>query len=177
MCSLKLSANGRNIVGCYMSVATVLFCTPFCMLLDAIAHSLKPVKLLAPCKWPNCWAGSRYVRLHLAYGPVHKYPFSFENGDFFLRFGLLSTRIRWKRSPKTHLFKNALQSYVQTDENVHALWVMLPYFYCLAFSRIDGRKRFEYIRYLWTRTFWKQNRKISVFCFQKYPDTCGWGLN
>ena len=45
----------------------------------------------------------------------------------FLRFGLPSTRIRWKRSPKTHLFKNALQSgdfwkrrlfvYVWKDEN------------------------------------------------------------
>ena len=46
---------------------------------------------------------------------------------FSLRFGLQSTRIRWKRSPKTDLFKNALQGgdfwkrrlfvYVWTDKN------------------------------------------------------------
>ena len=53
--------------------------------------------------------------------------FFFENGDFYFRFGLPSTRIRWKRSPKTKLFKNALRSgdfrkrrlliSVWTDEN------------------------------------------------------------
>ena len=47
--------------------------------------------------------------------------------DIFLRFGLPSTRIWWKQSPKTHLFKNALRSedflirrlfvYVWMDEN------------------------------------------------------------
>ena len=40
------------------------------------------------------------------------YPFLFENGDFYLQFGLPSTRIQWKQSPKTHLFKNTLQSRV-----------------------------------------------------------------
>ena len=35
----------------------------------------------------------------------------FLNGDFFLRFGLPSTRVRWKQSPKTHLFKKAHQSW------------------------------------------------------------------
>ena len=41
------------------------------------------------------------------------YPFLFENGDFYLlQFGLPSTHIQWKQSPKTHLFKNTLQSRV-----------------------------------------------------------------
>ena len=34
---------------CMLHVASV--CTPCCMLLDVVAQSLKPVKLLAPCKW------------------------------------------------------------------------------------------------------------------------------
>ena len=42
------------------------------------------------------------------WGPDYTYPFLFKKGDFFLRFKLPSTRSRWKRSPKTHLFKNAL---------------------------------------------------------------------
>ena len=53
------------------------------------------------------WPTSR--RKHQFKGPVHMYPFLFKNGDSFLRFGLLSTCIGWKRSLKTQLFKNALQ--------------------------------------------------------------------
>ena len=37
-------------------------------------------------------------------------PDFFENATFFLRIGLPSTRKRWKRSPKTELFEDALQS-------------------------------------------------------------------
>ena len=42
------------------------------------------------------------------WGPVHTYPFSFENATFSLRIRLPSTRIRWKRSMKTELFENAV---------------------------------------------------------------------
>ena len=59
--------------------------------------------------------------------PIHTYPFSFEQATFSLRIRLPSTRIRRKRSMKTELFENALQSgtcwkrcfrvYVRTDEN------------------------------------------------------------
>ena len=42
--------------------------------------------------------------------PVHTIAFSFENATFLLRIRLSPTRIRWKRSPKTQLFENALQS-------------------------------------------------------------------
>ena len=38
------------------------------------------------------------------------YPFSFENAKVSFRFCLPSTRIRWKRSPKTQTFENAFQS-------------------------------------------------------------------
>ena len=41
-------------------------------------------------------------------GPVHTYPFPFENATFPLRIRLPSTRIRWKRSMKTELFENAV---------------------------------------------------------------------
>ena len=44
------------------------------------------------------------------WGPDYTYSFLFKNGEFSLQFKLPSTRSRWKRSPKTHLFKNALHS-------------------------------------------------------------------
>ena len=57
--SLKLRAKGRNIVGCYMLgpfAHPVAFCW---MLLCFVAQSLKPVKLLAPCKRAqHCWPTS-----------------------------------------------------------------------------------------------------------------------
>ena len=60
-------------------------------------------------------------------GPVHTYADIFENGGFFLRFAVASTRKRRFRHAKTEVFKNALQSggfrkrrfrvYVWTGEN------------------------------------------------------------
>ena len=60
-------------------------------------------------------------------GPVHTYADIFENGGFFLRFGVASTRKRRFRHAKTEVFENALQSggfrkrrfrvYVWTGEN------------------------------------------------------------
>ena len=44
------------------------------------------------------------------FGPVHTYPDIFENGGFFLRFAVASTRKRRFRQPKTEVFENALQS-------------------------------------------------------------------
>ena len=43
-------------------------------------------------------------------GPVHTYADIFENGGFFLRFGVASTRKRRFRRAKTEVFENALQS-------------------------------------------------------------------
>ena len=120
------------------------------------------------------------------------------NVGFFLRFGLPFTRIRWKRSPKAHHFKNSLQSeefwkrwplaYVLRDENgdfrirwcntsfttsiTHALWGILLYFRCLSFS--CGRPKTIRIRYFWRRIFLENGRK--TLRFQKYPDTYGGGL-
>ena len=120
-------------------------------------------------------------------GPGHTYSFLFKNAHFFLRFSLRSARIWWKRSPKTHLFKNALKSgdfwkrrflvYVWTDENgdfrkrwchtsfttsiTHALWGMLSYFH-----------RFSVL--VWTGQGFEYATCGRVF--QKYPDTCGQSL-
>ena len=43
-------------------------------------------------------------------GAINTYPFLFEKRDFFLHYGLPSTRIQSKQSPKTYSFKIALQS-------------------------------------------------------------------
>ena len=81
-----------------------------------------------------------------------------------------------KRSPKTHLFKNAIQSrdfWIRKrrlpirwchisfiTSTTHALWRMLSYFHCLAFSF----GRVIRIRYVWMRIFfWKRRKKTSVF--------------
>lgn len=42
---------------------------------------------------------------------VHTHVFVWKQTLFFLQFGLLPTCIWWKRSPKTYLFKNALQGW------------------------------------------------------------------
>ena len=104
---------------------------------------------------------------------------------FFLQIGLPSTRIRWKWSTKAHLFKNVLHRcfwkrwplvYEWMEENegfrirwcntsfttsiTHALWGMLSYFRCLAFSY--GRAKTIRTRYVWTRIFLKnEGGKIS----------------
>ena len=117
---------------------------------------------------------------------------------FFLRFGLLCTRIRGKLSLKTYLFKSALHSedfwncrllvYEWTDENggfripwchsslttiiTHALWGMLSYFHCLPFPY--GRAKKIRIRYVWMLFFSEKGGKNLRF--QKYLDTCGRGL-
>ena len=52
----------------------------------------------------------------------------------------------------------------------HALWGMLSYFHCLAFS--FGRA--IRVRYVWMRIFLKTGEKNLRF--QKYPETCGRGF-
>ena len=48
--------------------------------------------------------------VHAKLGPVHTMPDKFENTTLLLRIRLPSTLIRIKRSTKTELFENALQS-------------------------------------------------------------------
>ena len=100
------------------------------------------------------------------------YPFLFENGDFYLQFGLPSTRIQWKQSPKTHLFKNTLQSRVfenagfsftcgqtkmevfkyvdvihhYTSSMTHAPKGMLSYFHCFSFFVWTGENDLNMLR-------------------------------
>ena len=59
--------------------------------------------------WINRHLFEVQIRFYYDTPSAHTYPFLVENGDIFLWFRVLSTRLRWKRSPKTHLFKNALQ--------------------------------------------------------------------
>lgn len=65
------------------------------------------VNLVAvPSVWIRDTAHLRVLKC-LSARPHRTYPFVFENEDFFpLWFGLSSTRVRWKRSAKTHLFKS-----------------------------------------------------------------------
>ena len=48
---VKPPGNGRNIAGCYMVRPFAHPVSCCCMLLGVAAESLKPVKLLATCKW------------------------------------------------------------------------------------------------------------------------------
>ena len=43
-------------------------------------------------------------------GPVDTYPNIYENGDFFLRFSILSTREQRFQAPETQVFENGPQS-------------------------------------------------------------------
>ena len=122
------------------------------------------------------------------------YPFLFENGDFYLQFGLPSTRIQWKQSPKTHLFKNTLQSrvfenagfsftcgqtkmevfkYVDVIHHILLAWRMLR----KGCSRISIVSAFSVV---WTgENDLNMLRTCGCIFFEKggYPDACGWGHN
>ena len=64
------------------------------------------VNLVAvPSVWIRDRAPLRVLKC-LSPCPHRTYLFVFENGDFSLWFGLSSTRVRWKRSAETHLFKS-----------------------------------------------------------------------
>ena len=112
-----------------------------------------------------------------------------ENGDFFLRFGLSSTRKRNFREPKTQIFENGshrevswkrqLIVFVGTHEKevfkydnvihhkAHPQWEMLPHFHVLAFS--CGQAKLIQISYVRTRIFFENGEGKS-------PDTSGRGL-
>ena len=101
---------------------------------------------------------------------------------FLLWFGLPTTRIRWKRLPKTHLFKNALQSgdflwrrlllYVWIDENggFRIRWCHASYTNSTTLSVFlwSGENDSNTLR------FWQQEKKIP---FSKYRDKSEWRRN
>lgn len=113
----------------------------------------------------------------------------FENGDFFLQFGLTSTRIWWKRQQKhTFFFSKTLPewraSFVHVDGRkgkfsktvsvmhhtaANALEGMLSYFH--SFSVLCGRAKTILIRYVRTRIFrkWRRNSfsKISRYVWTR----------
>ena len=61
-----------------------------------------------------------------ALGPAHTYLFLLEKRDFFfLQCGRPSTRIWWKQSPKTHLFKNGHQKHKLSFQKQSPEWRFL----------------------------------------------------
>ena len=124
------------------------------------------------------------VRVVPIKGPVHTYPFLFENSDFFSPVwpsgenGHLK-RIFSKTLPRVELFKNAGFSFIygrskrevfEYDYVINHMLLALRML-CEGCCRISIVSAFSYeraktirIRYMWTR-------------FQKYSDTCGWGLS
>ena len=77
--------------------------------------------------WRPVWRIYMWILGLKGLGPRPQVSVLFKNGDFFLRFGPRSTRIRWRRSPKTHVFKRS------------PVWRFLKTpVYCF---RVDGRKR------------------------------------
>ena len=122
-------------------------------------------------------------------GPVDTYPNIYENGDFFLRFSILSTREQGFQASETQVFENVPQSgaffwiaglsFVWTDENrgFRIQWCHTSYsacsvndaiiFLCLTF--LCGRELVG----LFVCFFWKRRKKNVRF--QKYLNTCGRG--
>ena len=119
----------------------------------------------------------------------HTYPFLFENGDFYLQFGLPSTRIQWKQSPKTHLFKNTLQSRVfenagfsftcgQTKMEVFK-YVDVIHHILLACSERDALVFPSFQLFCVDRRKWFEYATGGCIFIEKggYPDACGSGHN
>ena len=114
---------------------------------DCNTHSLVPFLFEAQCT-------------------VRTYPFLFETEDFFSG-SLPSTRIRSKRSPKTHLFENARRSGDFWKRHFGYQWMrmlpskMVPSSVTIAFS--TGRAKKIKKHNVWTRIVLKRRKKIPVF--------------
>ena len=115
--------------------------------------------------------------------------FCLKTAIFFLRFRLPSTCIRWKRSPKTHLFKTLSRvkifekrwplAYARKDKNGRVFriqWCSTSFTTTITHPqrfRMSGRKRFEYVTS--GSVFFFENGGTKI-CFQKYSNMCGRGL-
>lgn len=110
------------------------------------------------------------------------FPFLIENGDFFLLFGLSSTRIRWKRLPKSHLlktlsrvkiFENASHSFTcgRTKTEVFEYNDVIHHYVNYWLNACSVRDSIAFPSYSIV-----YRGKKSPFSKLKYPDTCGWGL-
>ena len=115
--------------------------------------------------------------------PVNTYPFFVWKRNFFFRFGLLSTRIRWNASFQNALqsgdFKNAGFSFTCGQTNTmmpHILRFQLEA--CsvrvsvLTFS--CGRAKAIRIRYVWMCIFWKWRKWKNLWLFSKIPKISGY---
>ena len=114
-------------------------------------------------------------------GPVQTYAFLFENGDFFSRLAY-RPHLSGENGHRKHIysktfsidfFENAGHSFTNegfrirwcntsfTTSITHALWGILSYFQCLAFTY--GRAKTIRTRYVWTRIFLENERKKISF--------------
>ena len=103
-------------------------------------------------------------------GPVQTHPFLFEKENIFLLFGLPTTRIRWKRSVQTHLFRNAIQSryfwkhrlLVYVDGRKQFIIEYNIFYWHLRMLCKGGRAKTILICYISTCVFFETKQKISV---------------
>ena len=138
-------------------------------------------------KWPFFARGDKVVLYKNGTDSLHVFVL-LKNGDFFLRFGLPSTRIHWKRSPKAYLLEREKfwkrrfavlmwmgqnKGFVKTITCTSRCWIPVnvhapikdctePFFiHCCVFvwtSENDKKKK----RNVWTRSFGRR-KKVSVF--------------
>ena len=98
---------------CWM-LHVVSVCTSFYMLLGVVGSCC--VRLFVATSREGhlglivIYLFKAYARNTTTEAPSTSIRFCLKTEIFFLEFGLPSTHIRWKRAPKTHLFKNALQN-------------------------------------------------------------------
>ena len=122
---------------------------------------------------------TKRLRVHkntALFGPVHKYPFLFETGDFFghrKRYvfkNVLQTEEFWKCWPLVHLWTDKHRSFrIRWCRTSFTTSITFP-----LFNVFYGRAKTIRIRYVWTRIFLKTEQKDLRF--QKYPDMCRWRL-
>ena len=129
-------------------------------------------------KWPFFARGGKVVLYKDGADSLHV-SVLLKNGDFFLRFGLPSTRIHWKRSPKTYFLKTALsrekfwkrrfavlvwmgenKGFVKTITCTSRCWIPVNVHAPIK----DGTEPFfiHYCVFVWTRIFGRR-KKVSVF--------------
>ena len=131
---------------------------------------------------------------HLLRPPPHVFVFAWKR-IFFSRFGLSCSRIRLKRAPKTHLFKTISRIEIfktsafrlrvdggfwirwwhtsYTSRMTHAQSGILSYFHRFSVFVYTEEKDSNTLR---VHAYFLKTEEKSLR-FQKYPDTCGRGLN
>ena len=99
---------------------------------------------------------------------VHTYPFLLEIRDIFFRFGLSSTGIQWKQSPKTPRSFNKRSPKGRVLKTPYSFeWMKTEALFEKDYVELLDTKKCECFQ----RGFFGKEEKL--FVFQKYPATCG----